>query len=66
MNNLYTLLNRVNVTKSANTQQQGPTLDQAMEAVNTYMNKVASVNSNPLVTSGIVGVSNYVNYQNNN
>ena len=66
MNNLYTLLNRVNVTKSANTQQQGPTLDHAMEAVNTYMNKVASANSNPIVASGITGVSNYINYQNNN
>lgn len=66
MNNLYTLLNQVNVTKSANTQQQRPSLNQALEAVNTYMNKVASVNSNPIVASGITGVSNYVNYQNNN
>lgn len=63
MKNLYTLLNQMNMVKKANTQ---PSFNQAMEAVNTYMNKVASVNSNPLVTSGIVGVSNYVNYQNNN
>lgn len=66
MSNLYTLLNQLNVVKSANTQQQRPSLNQALEAVNTYMNKVASVNSNPIVASGITGVSNYVNYQNNN
>lgn len=63
MKNLYTLLNKMNMVKKANTQ---PTLNQAMEAVNTYMNKVASANSSPLVTSGITGVSNYINYQNNN
>ena len=38
MKNLYTLLNQMNMVKKANTQ---PSFNQAMEAVNTYMNKVA-------------------------
>lgn len=65
MKNLEKLFNKLEMTKKASIKKQASDED-AVNAVNSYMNKIASTNSSDLVTSGIIGVSNYVSYQNNN
>lgn len=67
MNNLNKLINEYGMAKQACDKSlvKQASLEDAMEAVNTYMNKIASTNANDLVASGITGVSAYVNYQNN-